>query len=225
MKKALPTTLLVLSTLLAGAMHRESELILDRDGRDRLFISIDGQPAQAVRDNETLDLAPGYRSVRITRAVNSSRARRPVLRQVCSGTLFIPGASRVTARCDAFGGLQVLSVVPLVQERNTVYAAAAPCMPEAMPACDFDQLLFTLSTRSFERTRLDIARQAASCNYFTSSQVRRLLECFTFESTKLEFAKTAYAHTVDPGNYFRVSDALTFDSSVCELNEYIRAFS
>ena len=46
---------------------------------------------------------------------------------------------------------------------------------------------------------------------------------FSFEDSKLDFAKYAYERTYDIDNYYKVNDAFTFESSVDELNEYIQA--
>ena len=56
-----------------------------------------------------------------------------------------------------------------------------------------------------------------------AAQVRDLIGVFSFEDSKLDLAKYAYDHTYDIGNYYKVSDAFTFESSMEELNEYIEA--
>lgn len=93
--------------------------------------------------------------------------------------------------------------------------------PMAMDNFAFQQLLQTMQAASFENTRLNIFRQALSMNYFTSSQVRLLMDVFTFESYKIEVAKLAYNRTVDPSNYFLINNGFTFSSSVNQLNRYL----
>ena len=66
-----------------------------------------------------------------------------------------------------------------------------------------------------------IAKQVLQNNCLTASQVREVLGSFDFENTKLEYAKYAYAHTYDIGNYYKVNDAFEFESSVDDLNKYI----
>jgi hypothetical protein len=39
----------------------------------------------------------------------------------------------------------------------------------------------------------------------------------------LDFAKFAYDHTYDIGNYYKVNDVFSFESSVDELDQYIRS--
>ena len=74
---------------------------------------------------------------------------------------------------------------------------------------------------TFESGKLKIAKQAVSMNTVSSQQVFELVQLFTFESTKLEFAKFAYSRTFDKGNYFVVNNAFTFNSSINALNDYI----
>ncbi len=41
--------------------------------------------------------------------------------------------------------------------------------------------------------------------------------------TRLDFAKYAYAYTLDLRNYYKLNDAFTFESSIDELDKYIRS--
>jgi hypothetical protein len=47
------------------------------------------------------------------------------------------------------------------------------------------------------------------------------MKLFSFESSRLEFAKFAYKYTWDINNYFLLNDAFDFESSIDELNKYI----
>lgn len=90
-----------------------------------------------------------------------------------------------------------------------------------MDVADFEMLKQTISAKDFESTRLSIAKQVVQENCLLAGQVNEVLSLFSFENTKLEFAKFAYAHTYDIGNYFKVNDAFEFESSIEELNKYI----
>jgi hypothetical protein len=95
------------------------------------------------------------------------------------------------------------------------------CGPVAMSQNDFVQLKRTINNGSFESTRLSIFKQALAYNYFTSYQVRDLMDLFWFESSKLEMAKLAYPKTIDQNNYYIVNNGFNFSSSVNELGEYV----
>lgn len=89
---------------------------------------------------------------------------------------------------------------------------------------DFNDLKKVINDRWFESTKMDFAKTAIDENYFTIDQVRELLELFTFESSKLELAKLAYTKTVNNKKYFKLYDVFWFESSVTELNDYIKSF-
>ena len=88
---------------------------------------------------------------------------------------------------------------------------------------DFSNVLRSMEKEWFENNRTKSASQIISTNYFTSSQVKQLLQLFTFENNKLDLAKQAYSKTVDPKNYFMINDVFSFSSSKDELARYIRS--
>ncbi|MCB9169187.1 MAG: DUF4476 domain-containing protein [Flavobacteriales bacterium] len=81
----------------------------------------------------------------------------------------------------------------------------------------------SISGKSFEDSKLTVAMQVAKGQCFTVDQVKEVMGLFSFEQTKLDFAKFAYDHTFDIGNYYKVNDAFSFESSMDELNEYLRS--
>ncbi len=89
-----------------------------------------------------------------------------------------------------------------------------------MAQCDFNRLLVSIQNLTFESTKEEVARGALRNNYLTAEQIRSILFAFTFESTKLDFAKAAYGNCVDPYNYYVLNDAFTFESSICELTRF-----
>jgi hypothetical protein len=96
--------------------------------------------------------------------------------------------------------------------------------PYPMTPQDFAGVKASIMSKSFESTKLEIAKQVLAQRCMTSSQVTEMMNCFDFESTKLDFAKFAYGRTYDLGNYYRVNDAFTFESSINDLNNYINSF-
>ena len=101
------------------------------------------------------------------------------------------------------------------------YSGPIGCPMPMMPQ-DFAQAKNSIASKSFEDSKLTMAKQIVSSNCLTAQQVKELMMFFDFEDTKLEFAKFAYDHTFDIGNYFKVNDAFEFESSIDELNEYIQ---
>jgi Domain of unknown function (DUF4476) len=96
--------------------------------------------------------------------------------------------------------------------------------PNPMMANDFESMKNSIGTKTFEDSKLTIAKQILNSNCLLSSQVKEVMLLFTFEDTRLEFAKYAYGRTYDIGNYYKVNDAFTFETSIDDLNEYISSY-
>jgi hypothetical protein len=86
----------------------------------------------------------------------------------------------------------------------------------------FNNMLHALSLQRFESTKLNVARQMINTNFFTVEQVGRLMQQFTFESSKLEVAKLAYPQTLDRHQYFMLYGQFRFSSSVDDLNRFVQ---
>lgn len=100
-------------------------------------------------------------------------------------------------------------------------APVAPCTP--MAPADFTNAKASVEKQAVDDSKLKVAKQIANSNCLTTAQVKEIMQLFTMESAKLEWAKFAYGKTVDPGNYFQLNDEFMFNSSVDELNKYIEA--
>ncbi len=44
------------------------------------------------------------------------------------------------------------------------------------------------------------------------AQVKEIMGVFSFENTKLDFAKAAYSYVYDKQNYYELSDAFSFET-------------
>lgn len=92
---------------------------------------------------------------------------------------------------------------------------------EPMHSYEFDDARNSIASKPFEDTKLSQAEQIMKSNCLTAKQVKEIMKVFTYEETRLTFAKKAYLHTVDPSNYYMVNDAFTYSTSVDELNNYL----
>jgi hypothetical protein len=100
------------------------------------------------------------------------------------------------------------------------YTGPIGCTPP-LTEVEFEDIKGSISSKTFEDTRMTIAKQALADHCVITSQIKQLMQLFTFEENKLEFAKFAYDHTYDIGNYFTINDAFKFDSSIEALNNYL----
>lgn len=96
--------------------------------------------------------------------------------------------------------------------------------PVPMAPGDFESMKASIASKSFEDSKMTIAKQILNSNCLLSGQVREVMGLFTYEESKLDFAKYAYGKTYDIGNYYKVNDAFTFESSIDDLNGYINSY-
>ena len=96
--------------------------------------------------------------------------------------------------------------------------------PWPMSAGDFANAKNSISSKSFEDSKLTLAKQIFDHNCLLSADVRDIMTLFDFEATRLEFAKYAYGRTFDIGNYYKVNDVFDFETSISDLNAYISGY-
>lgn len=92
-----------------------------------------------------------------------------------------------------------------------------------MSASAFNDAKSSISSKSFDETRLKVAKQIIDNNCLSSNQVKEIMLLFSFEETRLDLAKHAYSHTFDPNNYYKLNDAFTFETSVDDLDAFIKS--
>lgn len=90
-----------------------------------------------------------------------------------------------------------------------------------MSSSDFDDAMSSIKSKSFEDSKLTLAKQITKNNCLTANQVKRMMSAFTYEDSKLTYAKFAYDYCLDNNNYYKVNDAFEFETTIDELNEYI----
>lgn len=92
-----------------------------------------------------------------------------------------------------------------------------------MTASNFNAALQTVQNQKFDDTRLKTAKQIASANCMTATQIADICKVFGFDDSRLEFAKFAYDSCTEPGNYFKLNNVFSFSSNVDNLTEYIQS--
>ncbi|MBN4051294.1 DUF4476 domain-containing protein [bacterium AH-315-M05] len=95
--------------------------------------------------------------------------------------------------------------------------------PWPMSESEFAGVKGSITSKTFDDSKLTIAKQVIGANCLLSSQVKEIMILFSFEDTRLEIAKYAYGYTFDLGNYYKVNDAFDFELTIEELNEYINS--
>lgn len=111
---------------------------------------------------------------------------------------------------------------------NTSESASTTVSPKSDPMnncvvndTEFEKIKRSINSKSFEDSKLTLAKQICNSKCLKSSQVRDIMKLFSYETTRLEFAKYAYQKVIDKDNYYLVNDAFQYESSIDELNESI----
>ena len=105
------------------------------------------------------------------------------------------------------------------------YSQEQPAQPAGcqypMDFGSFKSAKETVQKASFEDTKLSTAKSILGSNCVSVEQVMQICKLFSFEASKLDFAKFAYGKTTDKGNYFKVNNVFDFDASKTELNNFV----
>ena len=104
---------------------------------------------------------------------------------------------------------------------NNSNSSASRCNGWAMNSTDFAAALKTIGNTSFDESKLTTAKSISTKNCLSSDQVVKICNLFSFEESKLVFAKHAYKRVTDQKNYFKVNDVFSFDTSKEELSKFV----
>jgi hypothetical protein len=116
----------------------------------------------------------------------------------------------------------------MTQQQAVVSPAPNSPAPTPSNACvraisndQFQRGVNSIKNESFSDSQMRIARQFTRSNCLNVDQIITVIGLFSFEQSKLDYAKFAYDFCVDKGNYFMVNDAFTFSSSKDDLNKFL----
>jgi len=91
-----------------------------------------------------------------------------------------------------------------------------------MTTAQYNRLIGQLRDAGFENNRMNLVKTAIEDNPVTAQQLTGILNELSFESSRLQIAKFAYAYLVNPKDAFLIDDAFQFSSSKDEFHEFIR---
>jgi hypothetical protein len=89
----------------------------------------------------------------------------------------------------------------------------------ALSDYDFSQVLQKI--RGSWLGKMNQARDAVNSNYFTTSQVRQILQVFNSESDRLELAKLSFNRVIDQQNFRQLYDLFSYQAQ-SDLDSYTR---
>ncbi len=135
-----------------------------------------------------------------------------------NGTTTTTSTTTYSSSTTTSGGMGNPGNTYVLPGYNGVYGCPYPMEPG-----DFESAKASIKSKSFDDSKLTLAKQIIGSNCMLCSQIKELMLLFSFEETRLELAKYAWHHNLDKGNYYKLNDAFTFESSIDELNQYTQS--
>ncbi|MDR0206308.1 MAG: DUF4476 domain-containing protein [Bacteroidales bacterium] len=89
-------------------------------------------------------------------------------------------------------------------------------------AAEFNIAMNSLRKESFESGKLQFAKNMTVSGPICVEQIIQVCNTFSFESTKLDYAKYAYHYCSDKNLYYLVNNVFLYQSSKDELTKFIR---
>lgn len=92
---------------------------------------------------------------------------------------------------------------------------------KTMDATEFAKIKSAISGEFSDDDKMTMAKVVLKNNWFTTEQLKKLVELFFYDDKKLEFAKYAYDYCVDKGNYYQVATLLFYETNKKQLLDFI----
>jgi hypothetical protein len=238
-------TVLVATFMCLAAFGQKSNVIIQSENGERFTVVLNGEkknkiPAAKVDINQidapvyklkiifsalkvkpilkTLTLEPGFNAKYLIKKVGKS------YKIVLVNHSPVATTAKVT-HIDSISGKEEITVeIPSPKVKTTYlpgYLGQIGC-PRPINAIEFQAIRKSIMSKNMEEDKQKIARQLLNSNCFFTSQVKELLMLFAFEKARIEFAKSAFSHTYDIGNYNTVAEAFLFENSASELSSFIK---
>ncbi|MGG9971329.1 DUF4476 domain-containing protein [Ferruginibacter sp. SUN002] len=244
MKKTFTLLTALLLSVAIYAYPKQSSITISTTGNYGISVTIDGKQYKVKNNYVSIDdLSAGYHSIKIYRQTNGRKNGRfnSSLQQIYNSNLYIKPQYDVDIIVSRFG--KVFIDEQSTNDRNwndrnndcwkdddddwndrdnDWNDRNSSNNSQTMSSSQFEQFKQTIKKEVFSDTKVAIAKQGISSNYFSAGQVKEILQLFTFEDNKLDVAKYAYKYTIDQNNYYTILDVFTFSSSKTELMDYIQ---
>jgi hypothetical protein len=227
--------------VLTSTLGHASEFILRVQGNGQFIVSASNQTqTNNYNTYQFYNLYGGATPIKVVNKWNNQ--------VIFKNTVSIPNESQVIAELDLYGNMTILSTNPLagsqnnwtgnvgsVNYGNNNYGTTNSGNHCGTPPANqggynqgqtsnnnyFDQFLSSMKNESFDSNRLQNAKVYASKMSLSSNQIKEIAATFTFDSNRLDWAKSAYSSCYDKGNYFLLQKTFTFSSNYSELQNFI----
>lgn len=246
MKKIFTLIAFALTVFMAQAARNDGKLTITHLGYQDIVIEVDGRTYNTNENYVSIDnIAPGNHTVKLYALMGSGNGggiQRTSRQLLYSGKVRIKPQYHVDIVVNRFGKALVDEMVMdnrydreyadnnnRGNDRGDGYGRGGRDRGrgdryQPMNGTAFADMLTLLQRERIDNTRMVLTKQIADQQYFTTSQVKQLLQLYAFESSRLEIAKYLYPKTVDSENYFLVYDVFTFGSTKENLADFIKNY-
>ncbi len=111
-------------------------------------------------------------------------------------------------------------------DNNTHSEPASPVAPESLGTLTdnkITKLKNKLETKKTETEKMNLLKEGLNDETFTTDQVGVMMDWFSFESSKVEFAEWAYTKTVDKEVFESLEAKLSYKNYKEELEKFLKA--
>ncbi len=106
--------------------------------------------------------------------------------------------------------------------RNNATPPPPPPPPPYLTDGEFQPMLASLRAENFDNKRVEKAKFMIRGNVLlTCAQICQISRTFSFDNSRLDFAKFAYDFCFDKQNYFQVADTMQFENNKSSLIKYV----
>src|SRR5687767_1175817 len=184
--------------------YEEGKLTVTFAANTNVQVVIDGRTYQQQDHSIVINNIPaGQHSIRIYKAKRAGRSNRNEL--LYSANVYVKPSYHVDVMVNRFGKALVdEQSIRNRREDNDWYGNDYPGSGsnggygnnngynQPVSESEFGQVLQRVKSQWFGSAKMNTAKEELSRRYFTTLQVRQLLQLFTSESDKLELARLAY---------------------------------
>ena len=229
MKKITFLPLAICIFLVQNALAAPAEAVFSTTFKDKIQLVIDGKIVNRYPErNVYIKGRPGMHSVQIHVFNQWGRIKFTHHDRIH----FHPHSQhQFLLEVDPYRGSRLIHVAqPHAPQyrRRLPHAPPAPNYPrharlKLMSDNDYFLLQERLSRQKDDQKRIMLAKRALRNSLITSEDAKELLYLFSFEDSRLAFAKLAYSRTSDPENFSLVYETFQHPSSIRQLEAFIQS--
>ena len=197
--------------LIAGLAYSQSLRVTFNGSRDFQLI-VDGKTYNSgnyLNDDVVLNNLPGQHNVSVYRMNRNGRSKK-----LYSSTINLSSNQEVHLTVNNNGSIDRSET-----SNNAAYGYRNP-----MSDASFNELYRNVNNKWGQAAKLSAARDAfnTSTYYFSTDQVRQIVELLSAEAHRLELLKLAYDNVSDNSNFYSLYTLLRSQASQSELDSHVR---